>query len=114
MASSCPSPATNCATARPAGVIDDALRRDAAEHRGELLALLSGDADKELCHAVAVIDGALSLPWLSQEQRGVLAAMQAVVEMYDARRDPLLFGSSAWIEAHVERWRAAHEEIRSR
>jgi hypothetical protein len=59
----------------------------------------------ELRQAVAAIDAARSLPWLSPGQRGLLAAMQAVVEMYHDKRDPLLFGSADWIRSHVARWR---------
>ena len=107
-----------CAICAPAGIIDDDLRRAAAEHRGELLALLTWDAvaaDRERNKVLSIIDGTLSLPWLSPAQRGVLAAMNAVVEMYHASRDPLLFGTPAWIETHISRWRSAHENaIRGR
>jgi hypothetical protein len=64
-------------------------------------------SDDELRRASAVIDGALSAAWLRRPQRKVLFVFEAQVQNYHARRDPELFGAAAWVEAHVERWRAA-------
>ena len=82
-----------------------------AERRAELIRLLTGDtADGELRQAIKVIDTTGSATWLSPGQRGVLAAMKAVVQMYYRDHDPQLFGAVNWIEAHVERWRAEHDQ----
>ena len=51
--------------------------------------------------AIAVIDEALSATWLTQPQRNVLAIFREQVSDYHAQRNPLLFGSDAWIGQHV-------------
>ena len=97
----------------PAGVIDDDLRRGAAEHRGELLALVSWDkqqADAELRQALAIIDSASAATWLSTAQRNLLAVFKMLVEEYHTQRNRELFGSPAWIEAHFGRWYTEHQE----
>jgi hypothetical protein len=102
----------------PAGVLDNDLRRAAADHRAELLALLGAPsspawddaaAGAELRQALAVLDAALPTAWLSTAQRNLLGIFRRQVGDYHARRDPQLFGAPAWIEAHVGHWRAEHE-----
>src|SRR5690349_1162465 len=73
----------------PSGALDDDLRRAAAEHQSELLALLTWDAaaaDAELRQALAVIDAALAETWLSAAQRNVVGAFKVQVETYHACR----------------------------
>ncbi len=71
---------------------------------------LSSEADSELSKALAVIDEALSATWLTQPQHHLLAVFRQQVSDYYAQRNPFLFGCDAWIEEHVNRWRAEHEE----
>ena len=95
------------------GVYTQELRQAVAEQRAELLTLLTGSsgvADRELRQVLQVLDTAASASRLSPGQRGVLAAMRAVVERYHRDRDVLLFGAVNWIEAHVGRWRAEHDQ----
>jgi hypothetical protein len=80
----------------------------------ELVSQQSAD-DKELRQANAVIDAALAASWPSTGQRNLLAVFRQQVCKYHAQRNPLLFGSDAWIQRHVNRWLAAHAEaIRKR
>jgi hypothetical protein len=136
----------------PAGALNDDLRRAAADHRAELLALVGGRdapggprrsrlirravgpspvaaadavsegvtfsdiptspdwpaaaADVALRQALAIIDAALSAPWLTAAQRNVVGVFRRQVQTYHVEHDPQLFGVAGWIEAHVNRWRA--------
>jgi hypothetical protein len=102
----------------PAGALDAPLRRAAVEHRAELLAHLGAPprsewnaeaAAAELRQALAVIDRAMSATWLRPAHHNLLCVFRQQVSDYHARHDLQLFGFSAWIEAHVGRWRAEHE-----
>jgi hypothetical protein len=103
----------------PAGALDAPLRRAAAEHRAQILALLGSPplgpsawdeeaAKAELCQALAVIDRALLATWLRPAHCNLLSIFRIQGSGYHARHDPHLFGFLAWVEAHVGRWKAEH------
>lgn len=68
------------------------------------------EADAALRSALTVIGTAEAASWPSAAQRNVLAVFRQQVADYRARHDRQVFGASAWIQQHVGRWRAEHED----
>jgi hypothetical protein len=97
--------------AKSENLVDTPENREGSEGRGPWHAEA---ADSALRSTLATITEAEGLPWLTRAMGNVLAVMRQQTQHYRARHDPQLFGAAGWIKAHVERWRAAREETRSR